>query len=287
MFRQIVNNDIEEPYVYLLNDSAQMDLPFVVTGVGAFTANANYYVERKQIKDMFLVLYTLSGSGIVANAKTSITLEAGHATILDINEYHLYHTAPGVEKWQFKWVRFCSNYGKLYEQMIYRGKLRPVFVEDLNFEKYFGQIMVAMQDVEQHREVMLSLYVDKILFALYRGGEKYEDEFMSEDEENLEICRKNIIQNSAKKVSLQDLADSCYMTKGAFIRKFKKHYYTTPYSYLMKTRINNAIVLLETTNMSIGDIALEAGFGDQKNFAKQFHIHKGMAPTEYRNQFRK
>ncbi len=287
MFRQFVNNDIEEPYIYLLNESAQMDLPFVVTGMGSFTANPNYYVERKQIKDMFLVLYTLSGSGVVANGKTSIVLEPGYATILDINEYHLYHTAPGVDRWQFKWVRFCSRYGKIYEQMIYKGKLRSVFVEDLNFEKYFGQIMLAMQDVEQHKEVMLSLYLDKILFALYSGGEKYEDDFMSEDEANLELCRKKIIKCSSEKLSLQEMADSCYMTKGAFIRKFKKHYYTTPYCYLMKTRINNAIGLLETTNMSIGDIAAEAGFGDQKNFAKQFHIHKGMAPTEYRNQFRK
>lgn len=105
-------------------------------------------------------------------------------------------------------------------------------------------------------------------------------------EELLERSRCKIIKRSGEKISIDELAESCFMTKSAFIRKFKKHYHITPYAMIVKIRLKQAKFLLETTESSMNEIALQVGFGDQKNFSKQFQLNNNMTPTEYRNQFK-
>lgn len=282
----IVNNDIQKSSIYLLCDEAENELPFIMTGTGSFVANDNYYVERAQIKDMFLVLYTIEGTGIVGDSRNSIRLKEGCATIINLHKYHNYYVDPRLKKWRFKWIRFRSDFGDIYEKKINKNALTSIFIEDSQFENYFNYSMKIMKSQEMESEFELSLMVHNILFALCKKSEKNMLTKEEKGEELLECSRCKIIKRSGEKISIDELAESCFMTKSAFIRKFKKHYHITPYAMIVKIRLKQAKFLLETTESSMNEIALQVGFGDQKNFSKQFQLNNNMTPTEYRNQFK-
>lgn len=54
--------------------------------------------------------------------------------------------------------------------------------------------------------------------------------------------------------------------------------------YVQRIRINGAILALETTALTISEIAYASGFADPAYFARVFKQHKGATPQEYRAQ---
>lgn len=65
-------------------------------------------------------------------------------------------------------------------------------------------------------------------------------------------------------------------------RKFRATFQMTPRSYLIQLRVVRACELLSDTDRPITEIALEAGFYDHADLARQFHRHMGMTATAYR-----
>jgi AraC-like DNA-binding protein len=51
---------------------------------------------------------------------------------------------------------------------------------------------------------------------------------------------------------------------------------------LHDVRIRHACVLLHSTEMSIAEVAFEAGYGSYSTFIRVFQEQKGMSPTAYR-----
>lgn len=96
-------------------------------------------------------------------------------------------------------------------------------------------------------------------------------------------AKKYIIENYNRNIHIGTLASIANLSSSSFIRYFSSVIGLTPYAFLQKTRINQALVLLETTSMSISEIATAVGFNDQNNFAKQFKKYMGVTPTAYRN----
>ena len=74
------------------------------------------------------------------------------------------------------------------------------------------------------------------------------------------------------------------MSVSWFIRSFKQYTHTTPMQYLVARRVNNAQMLLETTNYSITTIASIVGYDNPLYFSRIFHRQKGVSPSEYRKQ---
>ena len=48
-------------------------------------------------------------------------------------------------------------------------------------------------------------------------------------------------------------------------------------------RIENAKRLLSSTNLTVKEIAVKCGYGNEYNFMRQFKSRCGQTPTQYRN----
>lgn len=93
-----------------------------------------------------------------------------------------------------------------------------------------------------------------------------------------------IHDNLAKDISLDDLADSAYLSKYYFARAFKTTFKTTPAKYVLNERVKKAVKLISTTDLPIGMIADECGFSSTSNFSKAFSRITGMSPRDYRSK---
>jgi transcriptional regulator GlxA family with amidase domain len=70
-----------------------------------------------------------------------------------------------------------------------------------------------------------------------------------------------------------------------FARVFRREAGTTPGQYIERTRIARARELLETTDLTISQIARRCGFAAPETFFRSFGRTLGLTPTEYRHRF--
>ena len=92
-----------------------------------------------------------------------------------------------------------------------------------------------------------------------------------------------IDQHYTRRISLEELAAIAHMSSTAFSRYFTRYNGIGPSQYLRRKRIALAIRLLEETDRTILDIAMDCGFQNVSNFYKAFHSLTRQVPGAYRN----
>lgn len=91
-----------------------------------------------------------------------------------------------------------------------------------------------------------------------------------------------ISEHFAEKISFHALAAQLGMSYPTFYRSFVDINKMPPAQFLKQYRIKNAIKLLDYTELSIAEIALECGFYDSAHFIKTFTSTKHISPSDYR-----
>lgn len=92
-----------------------------------------------------------------------------------------------------------------------------------------------------------------------------------------------ISQNIERELSLEEIAETASFSMFHFHRIFKALVGETVAGFTRRLRLELAANrLLSKHHADITTIAIESGFSSSQNFAKAFHQHFGMTPSEYR-----
>ncbi|MFF5171580.1 GlxA family transcriptional regulator [Micromonospora sp. NPDC000089] len=88
-------------------------------------------------------------------------------------------------------------------------------------------------------------------------------------------------------VALRDLAAHARMSVRTFTRHFRSETGLSPAQWLLRQRTEHARLLLETTDLSVDQVARRAGFGTTAALRQHLHDRIGVSPTAYRRSFRR
>jgi len=91
-------------------------------------------------------------------------------------------------------------------------------------------------------------------------------------------------EHYAEKLTLQDLADSCYVSQWHLSKLINKYTGKSYYDLLNSIRIEKAKELLKDPKLRIGDIVEMVGYSDCAHFARIFKKLNGLSANEYRNK---
>ena len=91
-----------------------------------------------------------------------------------------------------------------------------------------------------------------------------------------------IENNLCNDMSLTEIADVASMSPTYFSTVFKKLNGISLWEYITAKRIDHAVELLRTTNMTKLDIAMECGFNSSSNFYKAFTRITGKKPSDFK-----
>lgn len=103
--------------------------------------------------------------------------------------------------------------------------------------------------------------------------------------EKINLACNHIIENCEQELTLESVADHIGFSSCYFSRIFKQ---TTNYNfveYLTLQRVKRAQSLLCDSNMSITEIAYQAGFKSISSFNRAFRQYKNCSPREYRKYY--
>lgn len=88
----------------------------------------------------------------------------------------------------------------------------------------------------------------------------------------------------ADPLDVESLARAVHLSAGHLSRQFRRAYGESPYSYLMTRRIERAMTLLRTSDLSVTDIGIAVGCASLGTFSTRFTELVGVPPSVYREQ---
>ena len=121
------------------------------------------------------------------------------------------------------------------------------------------------------------------------GAEQNPDDGLPDKQATSFIVKKAIAyieQNYAKKLSLQEVADFCYVSQWHLSKLINKYAEKSYYDLLNSVRIEKAKELLADPSLKIGDIVDLVGYSDSGHFSRTFKKRTGLSANEYHSRLK-
>jgi transcriptional regulator GlxA family with amidase domain len=87
-------------------------------------------------------------------------------------------------------------------------------------------------------------------------------------------------------IQLRDMADQESMSVRTFTRRFREEVGVSPGQWLTQQRVERVRHLLESSDLSIDQVARDSGFGTAQSMRQHLQAALGVTPTAYRRTFR-
>ncbi len=94
------------------------------------------------------------------------------------------------------------------------------------------------------------------------------------------------LERLERDLDLDTLAAHARLSVRTFTRRFREETGLSPNRWLTAQRVERARHLLETTDLTVTEVARLAGFGTTVSLRQHLHAAVGVAPLAYRTAFR-
>ncbi len=292
-----MNKDVSKPYVERYNCAWSQDsiryintpTPiarqsfFYVQEAGYFYTLPPYFTERANLSS-FLIIYTLSGRGILNYMGKEYSAKPQTALFINCMEYHEYH-CESHNNWEFLWVHFYGSTANGYYKEFLNNGFHPVMISDSHtMEQNLRNILKLTQQKTIHSEIMISSMLLQAIAQLFIFDTNANDNnFHIPSHINTAV---NVIETHYQEpLSLDDLAAQACISKYYLSREFKRYTGTSPNEYLILTRLNHAKELLKDSEYSVDKIAFLCGFNHVSHFINIFKKHEKTTPLHFRKKW--
>lgn len=164
-------------------------------------------------------------------------------------------------------IRFGSNHQALSQLFL---RFQP--------NQQMKNLIVLLQILEE-----LSQHVKEQTATITDDSRKIQ--YKESDAEKLSSIFNYVFENYRLGVDIQTAASLACMSEAAFCRYFKRNTHKTFSQFVNEIRISHATRLLIGKDDSITDICYACGFDNVSYFNRQFKIHQGMTPRDFRKVF--
>ncbi len=188
-----------------------------------------------------------------------------------------------------------SRVQQLFDEMQKRGLERRDINMNLHYLLFRLVHLASNLDSEADQEEIIQLIsAGSMEQGFLRGSRSHLSRFtceyadylgqlrQSEPSGILRDIEREVKENYAENLTLQDLGRKYYINSSYLGQVFRKAYGQSFKNYLILHRINVAAGLLLHTDKKIGDIAEEVGYRDIDYFISKFIEIKGCTPARYR-----
>lgn len=213
-------------------------------------------------------------------------INPGTMILLFPNEWHTYE--PDKDSGWFEyWVGFKGTY---IDNCVKNGFFSPkksVFYLGFNTE-----IIGLYEDILSHASSEKSGYqqlISGIVFYILglvhfiSRNDKFNDSFAVI---KINEARAIMKQNIEESISPKNIADKIGVSYSWFRKMFKKYVDVSPAQYQANLKFLRAKELLDSSNLSITEIAYKLNFENVGKFSTFFHRKEGLPPSQYRKEMR-
>ena len=269
--------ELEEPTDYFLGVGKEK-LP-TPTELLLFFRSTRENLQQEALQNRshhrFVLAFNLKTKGHVHVDHLSLDFQPGQALL--IHPYQFHHFGQ-LESPCLQWL-FCTfelDPGTFLEPL----RNRVIDISD----KTQQLIVQLLQEWNQeHQPRALQAILLHLLISLKLDRRKTSTDLPPEPEDNLlRTINRLLAEWRGRTVVVADLAEALEFSESRLRVLFKEAAGIPLGSYIQNYRLNRAMALLRTTDLSIADVAEEAGFGSPQAFSRIFKKEIGQTPRAHR-----
>lgn len=185
----------------------------------------------------------------------------------------------GEEPLLYDWVHFTGSYVLRFLQECGLGDL-PLCMDtqrDAHLAERLSNLYERIDTAEPLQKKALEL---GLLQVLFRVAELWNVPPLERLSRSMRVIRESYHED----LRIPDLARLENLSNSRYVALFRAQNGVSPSAYIIDLRIRNACRLLQSTNMTIKQVAAQVGYDDPFFFSKLFKRHVGASPTEYRQK---
>lgn len=208
-------------------------------------------------------LYYISGFNINAQ-KCVLPMDIFWLHFVPTSLYlrHLLLNSGNIHKWDCSKFSFIEEFKK-HICKIFKGRddtktntlIAPFSFEEAKLHAFILEIIAEILKINPFKESSSSVEILKLEYAI---------KFMNNEYKN--------------NPSLKEIAEKSALAPNYFHRIFKKSFGVTPFNYMQRLRMEDAVRLLTTTSKSVKEVAFESGYDNEFYFYRQFKKYCGYSP---------
>lgn len=152
------------------------------------------------------------------------------------------------------------------------GGVHPLHIDNLS--RQFAIQIEALSTLEQANGIEMAMVRKYCLLIRNYARHRYSP--------LVQTCMDRIDFYYNTELSLAWLAKQCSVSESHLSTLFKRETGITITDYINTTRIQQSLILLNTTSLPIGEISSRCGFFDANYFTRVFKKFQGQTPQQYR-----
>lgn len=231
----------------------------------------------------WLIMYTISGKGIIKNNEEILECLEGNLTIIPPGTPHFFYTATD-SVWEKLWAHFMPR-EKWLDLIRIPKTTQPLIHMNIRNQTHKTYIQNAfMRAIRYTLEPMLTHQEDLAMNALEEihlliASENTNDYFM---DPRIKKVLSLLSQRYMEPHLVENLAKLVCLSPSRLTHLFKEQVGESIIDMLLKYRLKQAEKKLAYTDRSVTEIALEVGFNSPDYFTRQFTKFYGTNPSRYR-----
>lgn len=239
--------------------------------------------KNGRILKEYQLIYISEGEGYFESKSCKRQkIKAGTIILLFPNEWHTYEPDKNTGWFEY-WVGFK---GIQMDRQVGNGFFTPQNpVYHLGFSPtmiglYEEIVTYALKEKAGYQQIISStvLYMLGAVYYKHRNS-VFNDSFAINKIDEARSIMKQEIENN---VSPEEIADKLAVSYSWFRKMFRQYVDASPAQYQANLKYLRAKELLDTTTMSISDIAYKLSFENVSQFSTFFRKKEGISPLRYR-----
>ena len=233
-----------------------------------------------------------SGKAAIICGSETYEVGAGDIAVINPMEMHTQIYLSGVLRYDLVFVnpRVIAS-GMFGEESgadaLSRMRFPTVLRDNPRAYALFGRFLEEYRNKEPAYEmaaegILRELFAHLIRTELQQSVSREDYEFMYGNARRIAPAMRHIIRYYYEPVTVNELAAMCDMTPYHFCRVFHRMIGSSPMQYVMKQRMQQARRCLESTKMTLGEVAESVGYADEGYFCRLFKKTYGVTPSSLR-----
>lgn len=239
------------------------------------------------------ITYAISGRATVWSADHVFEMTAGQIHFIRKGEYHRIAADQG-DNFRYCCIGFLpdTNYAKI-SVFTDATRDRPDFIieDEGNIGTLFSLLIDEFHIRDAESDAMIHFYFCQMLIQMYRilsGKSREKLSRINTSASNLAVYRalKYIDSEFPNLTQARQVARDISYSEYYLCHAFKEKMNMTVKEYLMQKKIQMAAQLLESSSMTVTEIAEHLSFASLHSFGIAFKRHMQVSPSQYRNALR-
>lgn len=247
-----------------------------------------YFCRRSKGTRDWLMMYTVSGAGIVESALRSFECKSGDVVLIAPGTPQEYYTAEG-SVWEKMWCHFTPR-PSFYSWLSFSENAEGVLylqLEDLGIRDQvrnaFERLLHNGQSISPMSEELAVNALEEVILLLSRYQRERETVVL---DPRIQEVVQYLMHNYSQQIQLGELAQMVCLSPSRLTHLFKEQVGRSITDILQKHRLKQAAKLLQSTSKSILDICTDVGFNSPAFFTRKFMSFYGVSPGTYRKRFK-